>query len=495
MKKIILCLLILGTTSIQAFSKEKNALLRFYSNNIKDGEKMVFKIFPYGYSLEQVLAVTDTIVVHNKCAVIKIPFQSAEPYYITILPYSSGGPIYDRYLVNPSDNIILREMVKKNSDRISFDTCTFSGIGSQSFSVQWKIKRIQILSNHFLNSRYLDSIINSSKYTDTIYAQQVQFLKTYRNILTQSTYYSLMADLILGHQISYTFFLQRCMDLKDPNRDMNVINEHYTRVFAEQLRLGSENLNNQVPKSYIFNSQFFPSYTLTKYELDSALLLGEKVRENSCENYIIRNYRGLPREKLLTRLISRNLLTGDSNYIVNIVSLVKNAIPYIHSTDLRQYIISIENTRLPGSKVSDFSFADTSGIIRHLSEFKSKVIIIDTWHWGCGSCRLNQPILRKIEEKFHENKDVVFLSIVTWPYKWKEGISSGLYSDSLVVNLSANNAQKAPWFKSIKWDGTDPTLIMLDKTSKLMTSPILPIEDNGQDLTNKINQALEIKNF
>lgn len=61
----------------------------------------------------------------------------------------------------------------------------------------------------------------------------------------------------------------------------------------------------------------------------------------------------------------------------------------------------------------DFRFADKDGNMVALSDFKGKVVYIDVWATWCGPCKAQIPHLKKLEEEFHGNPDIVFMSVST----------------------------------------------------------------------------------
>jgi len=72
-----------------------------------------------------------------------------------------------------------------------------------------------------------------------------------------------------------------------------------------------------------------------------------------------------------------------------------------------------------GGKAVDFTFADQTGKMVSLADFKGKVVVLDIWATWCAPCKAEIPFLKKLEAELHD-KDVVFISISTDEQKDKD---------------------------------------------------------------------------
>ena len=64
-----------------------------------------------------------------------------------------------------------------------------------------------------------------------------------------------------------------------------------------------------------------------------------------------------------------------------------------------------------GYPAVDFRFPDVDGKEIALSDFKGKVVYIDVWATWCGPCKQQIPFLKKLEAEYHDNPDMVFMSV------------------------------------------------------------------------------------
>ena len=64
----------------------------------------------------------------------------------------------------------------------------------------------------------------------------------------------------------------------------------------------------------------------------------------------------------------------------------------------------------PGQPSPSFTYKDINGKEVHLSDFVGKYVYIDNWATWCGPCRREQPMLKKLEERF-AGKNICFVSV------------------------------------------------------------------------------------
>lgn len=80
---------------------------------------------------------------------------------------------------------------------------------------------------------------------------------------------------------------------------------------------------------------------------------------------------------------------------------------------------------LKGQPAIDLELTDTAGVVRHLSDFKGKVLYVDFWATWCGPCIQESPHFEALSKEYAD-KDVAFLPISTDADKraWKRFITA-----------------------------------------------------------------------
>ncbi|WP_298262262.1 TlpA disulfide reductase family protein [uncultured Lutibacter sp.] len=74
-----------------------------------------------------------------------------------------------------------------------------------------------------------------------------------------------------------------------------------------------------------------------------------------------------------------------------------------------------------GSPASDLKFNKLDGSTVNLSDYKGKVVVIDLWATWCGPCMAEKPSFEALEEKFHNNDNVEFISLsIDTEKTWKK---------------------------------------------------------------------------
>jgi thiol-disulfide isomerase/thioredoxin len=68
---------------------------------------------------------------------------------------------------------------------------------------------------------------------------------------------------------------------------------------------------------------------------------------------------------------------------------------------------------LQAAKVTDFTLVGVDGGKLPIASLHGKTVILDFWATWCGPCRVQHPLYEKVEERFKDNPNVVFLAVAT----------------------------------------------------------------------------------
>lgn len=123
-------------------------------------------------------------------------------------------------------------------------------------------------------------------------------------------------------------------------------------------------------------------------------------------------------------------------------------------------------TLKPGDKGYEFKYEDKNGKMVSFSDFKGKVVLVDTWATWCGPCKVEIPHLKKLEKEM-ESKDVAIVSISVDEEKDKEKWKQMIQDENLGgVQLFAKGWSEIT--KYYKITGI-PRFMVFDKQGKIVT--------------------------
>jgi len=109
-----------------------------------------------------------------------------------------------------------------------------------------------------------------------------------------------------------------------------------------------------------------------------------------------------------------------------------------------------------------FTISSVDGSKLPLASLKGKAVVFDFWATWCGPCRIQHPLYEQVKQRFHDQPDVVFLSIATddehdlvAPFLKEHNWGQRVYfEDGLARELSINSI---------------PTTIVLDRHGEVFS--------------------------
>lgn len=193
-------------------------------------------------------------------------------------------------------------------------------------------------------------------------------------------------------------------------------------------------------------------------------------------------------------------------------AMISDALKIVHNPRYRDMLLGMQETFGTGKLVeASYVFKDKVDKPVRLSDYKGKVIFVDMWFTGCAGCIAVAKSLPEVEKEFHNNPDVVFisLSIDKDKAKWMRSING----NSKVLNAAKTSGythyttpgtkyiytgglgSNHPFIKKYNPTGTYPQLLLIDKTGRIFTSNVpLPVSTDGKDkLLSLIRDALNKK--
>ncbi|MBX7051787.1 MAG: TlpA family protein disulfide reductase [Flavobacteriales bacterium] len=140
----------------------------------------------------------------------------------------------------------------------------------------------------------------------------------------------------------------------------------------------------------------------------------------------------------------------------------------------------------PGQPAPDAVFYDANGKFSRISDYKGKVLYIDTWATWCGPCKREIPHLKTLEEEYH-GKNVTFISVSTDKdiNAWKSFIAK-----EQMAGLQLHQSDKfEETISKLYLVNSIPRFIIIDKNGKIVQADG-PRPSSGETVRNLLDQLL-----
>lgn len=135
-----------------------------------------------------------------------------------------------------------------------------------------------------------------------------------------------------------------------------------------------------------------------------------------------------------------------------------------------------------GQLAPDISLPNTKGDTVSLSSFRGKVVLIDFWASWCRPCRISNPNVVRLYNKYKDKGFEVFgVSIDSKKNDWLRAVKQDKITYTQVIDNGGWNAASAARY------GVEgiPATFLLDKEGK-----IIALDPEGKQLEEKILQVL-----
>lgn len=139
-----------------------------------------------------------------------------------------------------------------------------------------------------------------------------------------------------------------------------------------------------------------------------------------------------------------------------------------------------------GRMAPDAEFYDAEGKTSKLSDYRGKVLYIDTWATWCGPCKREIPYLKTLEESYH-GKNVQFISVSTDKdvEAWKSFIKKEAMS-GLQLHQSAVMEKTMSYLYNVN---SIPRFVLIDEEGKIV-SVDAPRPSSGEEIRTLIDRVL-----
>ncbi|MFX1704993.1 TlpA disulfide reductase family protein [Chitinophaga sp. CC14] len=475
MKRFVLVILLLAAMVVNGYRGDESlinsARIRVKVPFKGANEKMVLLTFREGHAFSEYARKVDTINLINGYAMVMVPISNYQTFIDIVFPGHSLN--YQLYKVEPRDNITIEEINGQTY---------MSGSGSKKHLMYIRLRSMIKSCDRAWST--MAEYVNYLPKLDSLRGKALRVLADSGDSLPKYVQRQLAEDIVCGAEIT-------------KRNALLFVGEHEDRVLMEKefpklRQYFNMDYEKNIKGKFLIpgktNAQYFGNYVFYTYKVDSCFLKGKDYDLKQAYNYLINNFNGYARERLLALLTVNNRHSGNAK---NFPEMVDLAASYIHDSKMIEVIDYVKRTSLGGVTVSNYSFVDTTGKQVRISDFAGKVVVLDFWYNGCGNCREIKPVLEKVEEEY-QSKNVVFLAINIDARRdrWLKGIYGGSYTSPLSVQLNTNgNGENDKIIKDLSINGY-PTVLLIGKNGILLNSAKDVRTDSGKDLKERIEAGL-----
>jgi thiol-disulfide isomerase/thioredoxin len=181
--------------------------------------------------------------------------------------------------------------------------------------------------------------------------------------------------------------------------------------------------------------------------------------------------------------IMKDVGTADLTSFIETLDSVSNDDKLLNS--VKKYAAQYEHL-YAGRPAPDAEFYDAQGKVSKLSDYRGKVLYIDTWATWCGPCKREIPHLKTLEESYH-GKNVQFISVSTDKdvSAWKTFIER-----ETMTGLQLHQSQEMEKTMSYLYVvNSIPRFIVIDEAGNIV-SVDAPRPSSGNEIKNMLDRVL-----
>jgi thiol-disulfide isomerase/thioredoxin len=181
--------------------------------------------------------------------------------------------------------------------------------------------------------------------------------------------------------------------------------------------------------------------------------------------------------------VMKDVGTADLTSFIQTLERVSKDEKLINS--VKKYAAQYEHL-YAGRHAPDAEFYDANDKVSKLSDYKGKVLYIDTWATWCGPCKREIPHLHTLEELYH-GKNVQFISVSTDKdvAAWKAFIQKENMS-GLQLHQSQEMEKTVSYLYAVN---SIPRFILIDEAGNIVSADA-PRPSSGQEIQSLLDRVL-----
>lgn len=439
-------------------------------------------------------------------------------YSLLTGPVHTGGARKYNYSLEPGDRILVK---------FQNDKPVFTGKGTLKFDLVYKLG---ILDDSLKNSPLckniskehgvvtsLDDYISWNKYLDNYLSVTLQLTDSYKGKVSGVVYNYIKESIfnaVEERRLAKFIYLvgQPAAENTDnkPNLPVNQFglnNADLCAIYDSTLCKSSAKwLQYEGPAAgtghYLYNIVKLEAYRkkgrfLKNKSTDTSIIAADRgdaylVRYNIAKE----KYTGIRREKALFTFVGSYIGTlynyGFTPQTEAIMAdyYAQPGYPEFKET-AKQYEFE-RRQKLRLTTLADFRLTDVNAKPFTKADLKGKVAILDFWFTGCTGCVQMAPALAKVEERFKNDTNVVFVSISVDEdkEKWLKSLKQGKYTSPFGVHVYTGGEGSDHSLIKDHFISGYPSLLFIDAFGNLLVSAKRPDTDQGRSMIALIDKEL-----
>jgi thiol-disulfide isomerase/thioredoxin len=323
-------------------------------------------------------------------------------------------------------------------------------------------------------------------------------------LVLPDTYRIMTAD-VIGMYLGSTYMNLGIFDLGAAYKD-SVITGRTIKAYEAKLH---KQVADTTSSELLASSRFYASYLLNRVrtEYQYKRLMGLSHPADFFSELKNAYPSGILKEKMVMAYLFERIA---GSAITD--RLISEALAMVHTPRYRNTLLEMKNTHGKGSRVENtYVFKDKVDKPVRLSDFKGKVVFVDMWFTGCAGCVAVAKSLPEVEKEFHNNPNVVFisLSIDKDKSKWMRSIAAKdkplnanntigythyTTADAKYIYTGGSGSDH-PFIRKYNPTGTYPHLLIIDKAGGMFSSdvPRPDAQEGKEKLISLIRNALNQK--
>lgn len=448
----------------------------------------------------------------NKFILESVPFDYVEMYPTfevhgeTIVNNKIRWVLYaDRPLMIRSSLLTDNVLLIKPGDSISIsyknNVRTCSGTGVEAFELQKDIEKIQTQTftrptKSYLHLKSVADFFKWKKYLDSQVLLINPLFDSYKAKIDPVIF-----NLIKTFAIKYIEF-QRTESFMAL---FGMVNNSQPISRTELMAIWDSTLNNRWSKWlrkegdghgdvwYFYQFNRLQVFRKFGYNVLADSINTKNKRRIQYYNSLKENYSGLLRERLLQYTLADDILKKIGYNSPLTKSYLNDYYSQSIFPEYKQWMKEYEkkasklyNFESPtiNNMAPDFQLEDVTGKTITKNELKGKVALLDFWFTGCQGCKNMVPSLKKVEDAFKNDPNIVFVNISTDEDKnrWLQSIQTEKYTTGKGINLyTGGKGAKHPVLEDYNISSF-PELFLINELGEIQFPVPDPRKDGGMAL-------------